>query len=107
MSQHFVLLLEQPVTFTRIPQLGGLLRGGSRSPSGLDLSLAQLVLQAVIGAPEILDDPLDRHPRLTALGDSQAFVADRSWIGLGHVDILPAAPRGFTAQMSPTHAPDP
>src|SRR5215211_9448684 len=78
--------------------------GRSRSPGRcvLDVSLGQPVPKTQLADPEVLRGLRDRG--LAPTGHGHHTVAELHRMGLGTINILPAAPLGTTDQMSPIRA---
>src|SRR5699024_3957010 len=75
-AEDLVLLLEQPVTATQIPQLGGLLTGLARPGTVLDIGLTHPVRQAGLGDPEVLRDYRELLARFAVPGDADDVVTE-------------------------------
>lgn len=75
--------------------------------AGIDTVLTQPLGQGRRVDTEVLGDPLQRHPVLTAVGNPNNILAELPRVGLRHIGTLPADPTGQPSQMSPKPAADP
>ncbi len=87
-SEGLVLLLEEPVPATQLPQFRGLAHRCSRTVAVLDIGLTQPVLQTGLADPEVRSDLPDRDAVVALTGHSHDIVAELTGMGLGHDDSL-------------------
>src|SRR5699024_8962370 len=107
-AQDLVLLLQQPNAAFGLAQLLGLRGGRARLDPGLDVGLADPLLQRHGMDTEVGGDLLERHTVFTGLGDANHVVAELLGIGPRAQQHPSRPPRqGKPDQMSPTRAPGP
>src|SRR5699024_11226786 len=97
-TQDLVLLLQQPIPATQIPQLGGLLPGRAGTGTVLDISLTHPVRQARLRDPEVLRDLGELLARFTVPRDTDDVVAELLGVRSGH-DAHPSLRRCSAPQI--------
>lgn len=104
-ARNLVLLLQDPDSFSCLPQFSGLRRRGPGPLAVLDIGLAHPFTHARIGDPEIAGDL--RVRQLTLTGDTHHVLTELLRIGLRHDDILSAEHKPHTGQESTKTGPYP
>jgi hypothetical protein len=87
-AQHLVLLLQQPVTPTKVFHLLGLGFGHTGTVPVLDIGPVEPVPQARLGDPEVSSHLRDRS--IATTGDRDDVLPKLLGVGSWHGDILPA-----------------
>jgi hypothetical protein len=91
-AQHLVLLLQQTISATQLPQLRGLTGRAAGLGTVVDVGLAHPLRQGHRVHTEIGGDLLDGHTVVAVAGDPHDIVAELTGIRPCHSDILSACP---------------
>jgi hypothetical protein len=106
-AQPLILQLQQSVSPTQLPQLGGFSAASAGFGALADVSLAQPLGSASRMYSEFGGDLLDRHPAVAVAGDPDDVVTELAGMTPGHNDIFQPAHRGLANSDAPIGAGDP